>query len=196
MDLASIRKKIKKEEEKKKKKDKGPEKKQALDKQKPQKDEKQIRVLCFHLGKEIFALKMSDVQEIIRLYTITPIPRSPDYLLGVITFRGKILPVLDLKRKLNVPELNDADKTNSRHYKNKIIIGKGPKGSIGIFTERVIGVISIKEKELKRGPTHISEEQSRFIDSVAILDKRFITILNAREALSLEIENNRNGRKI
>ncbi|RMG74857.1 MAG: purine-binding chemotaxis protein CheW [Nitrospirae bacterium] len=206
MDLARIRKKLKK---KKEQRPEGPaeetgkrEGSQATSAsaEKPlsapdeQREEKRVRLLCFFLGSEVFALKMDDVSEIIKPYRITPIPKTPDYLLGVITLRGKIIPVLDLKRKLKVSEQKTEDTDADRHYRDKIIIGRGPKGPIGFYSERVVGVLDVLEEELKKGPTHINEEQSRFIDAVAVQRGRFITILKAGEALSLEIQRNGNGR--
>ncbi len=204
MDLAKIRKKVrthKKEESydkelsekngstsvKSQKAEKTPEQPEHV-------EERRIRLLCFNLGNEIFALRMDDVNEIIRIYTVTPIPKTPSYLLGVLTLRGKIIPVLDMKQKLNVSDAEEVDNSGQeRHYRNKIIIGNGPKGPIGFFTDRVIGVIDIYEDELKKGPTHIREEQARYIEAVALQKGRFITILRANEALSLEIHRTETG---
>ncbi len=209
MDLAKIRKKVKTqkkeaEEDKKKGYDEGLPEKSSSTSSKPEGieappeqpehvEERRIRLLCFNLGKEIFALKMDDVNEIIRTYTVTPIPKTPPYLLGVLTLRGKIIPVLDMKQKLNVSNAEIENSGQGRHYRNKIIIGNGPKGPIGFFTERVIGVIDVYEEELKKGPTHIREEQARYIEAVVIQKGRFITILRANEALSLEIQRTETG---
>jgi purine-binding chemotaxis protein CheW len=209
MDLAKIRKKVNKqkkeaEEDRKKSYDEGHAEKSSSTSAKPEGieappeqpeyvEERRIRLLCFNLGKEIFALKMDDVNEIIRTYRVTPIPKTPPYLLGVLTLRGKIIPVLDMKQKLNVSNAEIGNPEQERHYSNKIIIGNGPKGPIGFFTERVIGVIDVYEEELKKGPTHIREEQARYIEAVVIQKGRFITILRANEALSLEIQRTETG---
>lgn len=205
MDLAKIRKKVRsrKEETRKKDRDQGL-LQEAVSTEKPQKDEVQpekpepleegrIRLLCFNLGREVFALRMDDINEIIRTYTVTPIPKTPPYLLGVLTLRGKIIPVLDMKQKLGVTDATIDTSDEDKHYRNKIIIANGSKGPIGFFTERVIGVVEVFESELKKGPTHIKEEQARFIEAVAIQEGRFITILRANEALSLEIQRTETG---
>ncbi len=206
MDLAKIRKKAKakrKEEKPESGKEEGLKKEKTSSAQKaqvekpsseqPQKmEEPRIRLLCFYLGKEVFALKMKDIKEIIRIYRVTPIPRTPPYLQGVLTLRGKIIPVLDMKQRLGVSKAEEED-LQSGHYGNKIIIANGSKGPIGFYTERLIGVMDVLESELKKGPTHIREEQARYIEAVAIQKGRFITILKAQEALSLEIKAKETG---
>ena len=66
---------------------------------------------------EDFALKISDVQEIIPIETITPIPRAPSYIAGIINFRGSILTVLDTEKRVF-----DTDRPNPQNQKYIIII--------------------------------------------------------------------------
>ena len=60
------------------------------------------RYLTFRLGRESYGLPVLGVREIIRLCPITPVPRMPDYIKGVINLRGKVIPILDLRAKFQL----------------------------------------------------------------------------------------------
>ncbi|RPI36851.1 MAG: hypothetical protein EHM54_04670, partial [Nitrospiraceae bacterium] len=67
-----------------------------------------VELLTFSLSREEFAFNISEVEEIIRLYTITKVPAMPDYMLGITSLRGKIIPVIVLKTKLNLQETSSS----------------------------------------------------------------------------------------
>jgi purine-binding chemotaxis protein CheW len=60
--------------------------------------------LSFQLGEELFAIEVSKVREVLEYTTITRVPGSPDYMKGVINVRGSVIPVMDLKKRLNIAE--------------------------------------------------------------------------------------------
>ncbi|RMG00321.1 MAG: hypothetical protein D6726_11430, partial [Nitrospirae bacterium] len=63
--------------------------------------------LLFRLGGELYSIPMKRIQEIINIYGITPVPRSPEHLKGIISLRGKIIPVIDLKKLLSITDGDD-----------------------------------------------------------------------------------------
>ena len=69
------------------------------------------KYLTFRLGEETFGLPILKVQEIIRMQAVTKVPRTPDYLRGVINLRGKVIPVVDLRKKFGMEVSPDTDKT-------------------------------------------------------------------------------------
>jgi purine-binding chemotaxis protein CheW len=69
------------------------------------------KYLTFILGSGAFGIPILKVREIIRLLEITPIPRMPDYVRGVINLRGKIVPVIDLRMKFGLPNLSTTNRT-------------------------------------------------------------------------------------
>jgi len=72
--------------------------------------------------------------------------------------------------------------------KGKILILKGPKGSIGVLVDDVIGVLRIAKKDLQPPPTHLTEKEMKYIEGVAIMDKRFISIINMEEIIPLTLK--------
>ncbi len=146
----------------------------------PEKEEEVVEILTFKLRKEEFAFRISQLAEILRHQMITKVPKVPDYVLGVTSLRGKIIPVIDLKLKLS---LSEGPTANER--KGKILIINGPKGPIGAAVDKVIGVVRIEKSEILPPPSHLSEKGLKFIDGVAIVDKRFVSIINMEETVSL-----------
>lgn len=140
--------------------------------------EEMVELLVFSLYSEEYAFKVSELEEIIRPQQITTIPRTPEYLLGVTSLRGKIIPVVDLKKMLSL-----AGKDNAT--RQKIIILKGNKGPIGVKVDTIAGVVRLPARALAESPPHLNETQSRYIQQVAIFNSRFISIITTEEIMNI-----------
>lgn len=139
-----------------------------------------IEILTFSLLKEEFAFKISQLAEIVRPQRITVVPQLPKYVLGVTSLRGKVIPVLDLKLKFSL-----MDKSPESNGKEKILIIKGIKGPIGATIDKVIGVVRVARNEIVSPPSHLTEAELKFIEGIAVVDKRFISIVNMEEAIAI-----------
>jgi purine-binding chemotaxis protein CheW len=197
MDIAKIRKKIKKLEEDAKQKDKAIEQdiKEPLPGTPPKETtaEAEIReaeageevteipdteILAFKLGNEEYAVRMTELQEIIRYQRITSVPCSPEYLIGVTSLRGKILPVIDLKLRLGLKGENAE--------RQKIIILSGKKDPIGALVSSILGVYRFPASEILPPPSILTEKEKGFIEGVVKIKNKFIPILNVDEIIKLE----------
>ena len=147
-------------------------------------EEEIVEILTFRLLKEEFAFEISHLNEILRLQRITPVPKMPEYVRGITSLRGKIIPVIDLKKKLSLSENSGPHDT-----KNKILIIKGARGPVGAVVDRVVAVLRIARRDILPPPSHLSDIELKFIDGVAVIDKRFISIINMKEAISIAFEN-------
>ncbi|VAX33439.1 hypothetical protein MNBD_NITROSPIRAE02-986 [hydrothermal vent metagenome] len=153
--------------------------------------ERAIDLLCFQLGPEIYAFHMGDVQEIAHPHAITPVPGTPSYVKGLSSLRGKMVPILDLKARLNITDIENIPDTETKlnrvTKRAKIIIVRGPMGPIGVMADMIIGVRQIPLSDLNPAPPHITEEDARFIEGIIISDGMFMTILRTEETLGLTI---------
>src|SRR4030042_1458722 len=140
-----------------------------------------VEILTFSLLKEEFAFRVSQLEEILRPQKTTMIPKMPDYVLGITSLRGKIIPVVDLKTKLSLTT-QPSDITP----RGKLLIIKGPKGPIGAAIDKVIGVVRIAKSEIIPPPSHLTEAEHKFIEGVTVVDKRFISIIQMEEAIKIE----------
>jgi purine-binding chemotaxis protein CheW len=139
-----------------------------------------VELLTFTLAKEEYAFRVGDLQEIIRPQRITRIPKSEAYLLGITSLRGKIIPVIDMKKMLSLD-----GKTEEEGTKQKIAIVKGPKGPIGALIDRIVGVIRPLASQIVESPAHLPEAEMKYIEGVVVVEGRFISILRIEEAITL-----------
>ncbi len=162
------------------------------DEQEPSPKPQLEKVLIFELGSETFAFFMKDIQEIINFYSLTPVPRTSESLAGILSLRGKIIPVLNIKKILNITDIVKRSKAVAtaiaeQKRRQKVIIAKGPKGPIGIMTDKIIGVRNINRDGFRESPTHITDEEAKFIEGITIHDQKFITLLKTDTLLQIDI---------
>jgi len=155
-------------------------------------DEGQVELLTFSIGREEFAFKVAEVEEIIRLQKMTKMPTMQNYVIGITSLRGKIIPVIDLKARLNLKDAGEApeygteaDPGGSRE--SKILIIDGPRGFIGATIDRVMGVVSVAKDRVLEPPAHLNEAEIKYIKGIVILEKRFISVLRAEDTMNIEI---------
>ena len=156
--------------------------------------EELVELLIFSVAREEFAFGVPEVEEILRLHTITRVPTMPDYMLGITSLRGKIIPVIDLKTRLNLRETpaaalssgegRQAEKNNGAV--RKILIIAGPKGLIGVTIDRVTGVVRLPVSEILDPPGHLNEDERQFIKGIAVLGKRFVSLIRTEAAVDIE----------
>lgn len=140
------------------------------------KDEAEI--LAFKIANEEYAVRINDLQEVLRLQRITAVPRSPEYLKGITSLRGKILPVIDLRDRLGLTEENVG--------KQKIIVISGKKEAFGALVGTVLGTFRFPEDELLPPPSTLTDKEKKFIEGVVRMDNKFISILKVDEILNME----------
>ncbi len=150
-------------------------------------------LLTFSLANEEFAFRVPEVEEIIRFQRITVVPTVPGYVAGITSLRGKIIPVSDLRSRLSL-KTGDAAvaarvsvSEEGREEHGKIIILSGPLGLIGAIIDRVIGVVRLPEDFILQPPGHLTEEETKYLEGVVIVDKRFISIIRSEDALNIEV---------
>ncbi len=145
-------------------------------------EEREIGLLCFQLGTEHYAFHMEDIQEIAHSPSMTRVLSTPPFLKGISSLRGKIVPVLDLKERLNIGAGKHEVTAGKR---KKIIIVRGPKGPFGVSVDRISGVTHVPASGLRPAPAHLSAEGARFIKGVVIDGGVLTTVLETSEAFGL-----------
>lgn len=140
------------------------------------------QLVVFELDKEEYAVPILDVKEIVKNVEITPVPDSPDFILGVINLRGKIAPILDMEKRFGLVRDNQG---NSLH----VIMHEDNNGTLaGILVDKVIGVIRVATDLIKPTPTMVSSKVSGdCLKGVVVLEEdRIILILDLNKVFNLE----------
>jgi purine-binding chemotaxis protein CheW len=131
--------------------------------------EKQLVV--FELAHELFGVEIAQVEGIIKLQKITPMPNLPDYIEGIINLRGSILPVIDLRKRF-------ALESGSTSNDTRIVVIRMENLSMGMIVDAVSEVLTIDETQLEPVPDILCSVDSKFVIGIANLDNRLVIILS------------------
>lgn len=131
--------------------------------------------LSFKLGNENFATNVLKVQEILSLTTITRVPQSPSYMLGVINRHGTVLSVVDARERFGLP-MKEAT-VNTCIIVVNIEIDNEPL-LIGMLVDAVVEVFEVAESEIKPPPGIGSKYKSDIIQGIVKMENHFIMLLN------------------
>lgn len=130
-----------------------------------------LQLVSFKVGTEEFGVDILKVQEINRMLKITKVPNAPDFVEGVVNLRGRIIPVIDLRKRLAIE--------NKEHDNRTRIIVVDIQGNIvGFIVDEVNEVLRISKDIIESPPELVSQVDSDFITSVAKLEDRIIILLD------------------
>jgi len=136
----------------------------------------EIELLAFLLGKEEYALLVEQVREVIKLWEITSVPNTPDYVLGVVSLRGKVLPVVDLCKRLGLPP-------GVRDGRNRIIIVSIDEEETGLIVDRVTGVVKLPPEDVRPAPDTVSQGAgAEFLRGIARKNDKLYILLDIEKA--------------
>lgn len=126
--------------------------------------------VVFHLGQEEYAVKISQVKEIINYTTPTKIPSYMDAMLGVINLRDKLLPIIDLGQKIRIDSLKKIEE-------KKIIIFDNEKVAFGAVVDEVTEVLKIQEENIEKINTDVNQT-SKYVLGIAKENGRLLILLD------------------
>jgi len=147
--------------------------------QQAREEDKIIQLIVFLLGDEEFGADITQVREIIRVGSVTPLPDSPDFIKGVTNVRGEIAVVIDLKNRFF---LQTKKKIEEKH----IIMTEHDNNLFGLVVDEVIEVLRIPETDIKTTPELVTRIKRIYISGVLMLENRLIIMLDLTKVLSKE----------
>jgi len=130
-----------------------------------------LQLVTFMVGNEEFAIPILSVQEINRMMDITRVPQSPPFIEGVINLRGKIIPVMDLRKRFSVEPSSEASDS-------RIIVVEVANRVIGFTVDRVNEVLRIDSAIIEPPPSMVSGVDSEYVRGVGKLEDRLLILLN------------------
>jgi purine-binding chemotaxis protein CheW len=125
-----------------------------------------VDLLVFWLGDERYGLEVTGVREIYPLEQLTPVPRTPDFVAGVFSARGRILSVIDLRAFLGLPALSLSDQTKIIVVTNTNPTPETNQMEIGILADEVTDVITIFKEDIEPPLTTHASAQARHLQGV------------------------------
>lgn len=139
------------------------------------------KYLTFDLAEEEYGLEILRVREIIGMMDITPVPRTPDYVLGVINLRGKVIPVIDLRLKFSLPYKDPDDRTCVIVVE---VMSEGTTVQMGIVVDRVNEVVDVKGAEVEPTPNFGVSLDTTFILGMAKVGSKVKILLDIDRVLT------------
>jgi purine-binding chemotaxis protein CheW len=153
--------------------------------------------LTFRLGTEIFATEVSKVREVLDFTTITEIPRTPEFMSGVINLRGSVVPVVDMRLCL---EMSRTERTTNTCIVVLEVLLENESIVIGALADSVEEVIDLEPDQIRPAPRIGSQIRTDFIKGMGKRDQQFITILDIDRVFSAEelsvVRNPEGGRSV
>lgn len=138
--------------------------------------EKDLQVVGFRIGNETFGVRIGSVREIVRVPEITAVPSAPETVEGVINLRGKIIPVMDLRKRFGQSDIQP-DK------KNRILVVELENKLVGLIVNAASEVLRIAPSEIEAPGNLFAEGESGYVTGVGKLKGRLITLLDIAKLL-------------
>ena len=135
------------------------------------------KYLTFFLGEEEYGIEILKVQEIIGLLRITPVPNTPKHMRGVINLRGKVVPVVDIRERFAMSQVEATKQTC-------IIVVRSGDAEVGAVVDRVSAVVSIKAEEIEETPPMGSSVDTSYLLGLGKTEGRVRLLLDIERVLS------------
>ncbi|MFO8065786.1 MAG: chemotaxis protein CheW [Spirochaetota bacterium] len=143
----------------------------------------QNQYLTFKLADEVYAIGVNRVQEVLEYTPVTKVPRTAEFMKGVINLRGSVIPVADLRMKFGMEEVEATVETS-------IIVSEVKLGEeqvvIGMIADAVEEVVRMEPENIEPPPRVGTSVESRFISGIGKMNEQFIIILDVDQVFSAE----------
>lgn len=136
-----------------------------------------IQLVTFHLEEESYGINVMQVQEVLRVSEIAPVPGAPPYVLGIINLRGNVVTVIDTRSRFGLPQ-GDIDDSS------RIVIIESEGQVVGILVDSVAEVVELHASEIDSAPNVGNEESSKYIQGVATRDNDLLIVVDLNKLLS------------
>jgi purine-binding chemotaxis protein CheW len=135
-----------------------------------------LRYVTFRLEAEVYGINVMQVQEVLRVTEIAPVPGAPDYVLGIINLRGNVVTVVDTRERLGLVSKEMEEST-------RIVIIEADKMVVGILVDAVAEVVDLRASEIESAPSVGNDESSKYIQGVASRDGELLILVDLNKLL-------------
>lgn len=137
----------------------------------------EIQLACFRVGNAMYAIDILRIKEIIRPLKLTPVPKAPAFVEGVINLRGTVIPVVDLRKRFEVDRIDQDRRT-------RIIISVVAGKAVGLVVDEVAEVRRYTRQEVQAAPQFIKTAEAEFFLGICRRDDELIMILDLERILA------------
>ena len=137
---------------------------------------KDLQLVGFRVGKEIFGVPINLVHEIVRVPEITAVPDAPECIEGVINLRGKIISIVDLRKRFGETQIEAS-------RKNRILVAEIDNKMVGLIVDAASEVIRLPESEIEAPPEVFEESDVKYVTGVGKLNGRLVILIDLTKIL-------------
>ncbi|MFA8343253.1 MAG: chemotaxis protein CheW [Rhodothermaceae bacterium] len=148
----------------------------TLDEKKQEVTDEILQLVSFKIGEEEFGVEILKVQEINRMLSITKVPNAPSFVEGVVNLRGKVIPIIDLRSRLNMEKKESDSKT-------RIVVVEIDGKIVGFIVDEVSEVLRIPRNITEAPPAVVAGIDSDYITAVGKLEDRLLILLDLDKVL-------------
>lgn len=142
--------------------------------------ESHLEFLCFRVSDEIYGINIMDIKEIIKPREVTEVPRAPVFVSGVLSLRGTIIPIIDMRLRLGLQQ----EETTS---KERIVVIKSDSSFSGLLVDEVIQVVQVPAEAIEAAPTVLDGIDRDFVSGIGRSDGRLMIILNLENIANIHL---------
>ncbi len=137
----------------------------------------EMQLVVFDLASEYYGVDIGDVREIIRMQTITRVPGAPSFVEGLINLRGRVVPVVDLRKRLNL-------KVTEQTKDSRVVVVDIAGQDVGVIVDGVTEVLRIPNSSVEPASDMVTGVDSDYLRGIAKLETKLIILLEMNKVLS------------
>jgi purine-binding chemotaxis protein CheW len=141
-----------------------------------------VQLTAFKVGGEEYVVDILRIREIIKPLPVTPVRRGPRFVEGVISLRGAIIPVVDMRRRFGVKPSDDEE------LRERVIILVIDSRVVGLIVDKVTEVVRVPRTQIRPAPGLLADDQAPFFMGVCHYRNRVLILLNVRSVVESEEE--------
>lgn len=146
---------------------------------------RELHIVGFQVGRETYGVPITSLHEIVRVPEITAVPDAPEYMEGVINLRGKIVSVIDLRKRLG-------EKKVTGNRRNRILVIEHNARLAGLIVDSASEVLKIPASDVEESPTSLQEGSLNCVTGLAKYKGRLIVLLDMSKLMDFGAARGRN----
>ncbi len=151
----------------------------AEEQRQPQAEGPGSQWVTFHLEDECYGINVMQVQEVLPMTDIAPVPGAPPYVLGIINLRGNVVTVIDTRMRFGLPAREASESS-------RIVVIETAEQIAGILVDSVTEVVEVRQSEIDTAPNVGNEESSRYIHGVVSRPDELLILVDVNRLLTKE----------
>jgi len=139
--------------------------------------EVQRQIVAFRVGEEVFGLEIGNVREVIEYREVTPVPRAPEFVAGIISLRGAILPVVDLRKRIGMEPTEPGPET-------VILVLEVDGRRVGLVADRILDILKAGPERALRTKEQKGAVAQEYIQEILKVEDRVVILLRVDQLIS------------